>query len=171
MTMSLRRHGAALALASTLACFAHPLTGPAFDFPGAVDVPLARFRSDGATFSDNSGFTQPARLVVRDAAAWRDAWATIWQGYGTVPPLPAVDFSREIVLVAALGQRPSGGYSILVDSAATRDGELFVRVRSIAPGARCGTTTALTSPVDVVRVPVRVIVPAWIEYSVATDCP
>jgi hypothetical protein len=64
-----------------------------------------------------------------------------------------VDFGREMLVLVALGSRPTTGYGILVDSAFA-DGEgLLVQVRTVAPGPRCGTGQALTQPVDVARVP------------------
>jgi hypothetical protein len=72
-----------------------------------------------------------------------------------MPELPQVDFSREVVVVAALGQRPTGGFNILIESAAaTRDG-VTVSIRATAPGPGCGVTLALTQPVDIARMPRR----------------
>src|SRR5688572_2509444 len=120
--------------------------------PGRA-VPLVRLRPEPYSFTNYSGLDQPERMVVRDEAAWREVWAAIWQGHSPEPPLPEVDFVQEMLVVVALGERPTGGFGIFADSAFTEGEELVIRVRTIAPGPRCYTTQALTQPVDVARVP------------------
>jgi protease stability complex PrcB-like protein len=121
------------------------------DAPGnPVPVPVERLESRPTALTDSSGLTQPGIQVVRDAATWAQVWNAIWRG--SPPPLPAADFAREILVVAALGERPSSGYTILVDSAeATGDG-LRVMYRTIAPGSGCVVATVMTQPVDVARI-------------------
>ena len=135
--------GAALAAA----CSASVVPGE----PGRA-VPLVRLRAEPYSLTYSSGLTQPERIVIRDEAAWREVWAAIWRRHSP-QPLPEVDFSQEMLVVVALGERPTGGFGILADSAFADDKELVIRVRTITPGPRCGTTQALTQPVDVARVP------------------
>jgi hypothetical protein len=91
--------------------------------------------------------------VVQDAEHWSTVWDQIWVNYSPVPAMPEIDFSREMLIVAALGTRPTGGYSIFVDSAYNRTDHLEVVVRTISPGAWCGGTQAFTQPVDIARLP------------------
>ena len=134
-------------------------------------VSIVRLRPEPYSFSSNSGFQNPARLVVRDALHWKVVWAQTFHGMTPVPPLPAIDFSREMVVVAALGLRSSGGYGILIDGASEIDtDEVAVEVRSISPGSRCFVTAALTQPVDIARLrrhdgPVR-----FVERSEVHSC-
>ena len=119
--------------------------------PGAV--PVVRLRAEAPAFTFQSGFTARERLVVRDAAAWKEVWGHVSARLTPAPVLPQVDFAREMLIVAALGERPTGGYGIVVDSAEARSGLLLVTVRTIAPGKGCILTQALTQPVDIARVP------------------
>ena len=99
-----------------------------------------------------SGFDEPTELVIRDRAALETAWARVFnQVQGN--PAPAVDFSREMVILVALGARRSGGYDIHVDAVAGSGNGAVVRYTATSPGEGCMTTQALTSPVDVVRTP------------------
>jgi hypothetical protein len=94
-----------------------------------------------------SGITTPARLVIRDDSAYANFWTSLGAG-----ARPAVDFSRDIVIVAAAGQRATGGNAIAVERV-TRTGDgLAVEVVESNPGPGCMTTQALTQPVDVVVV-------------------
>jgi hypothetical protein len=121
------------------------------DSGAAVDV--TRLRPEPYSLTYFSGLDEPQRTVVRDEVAWRAAWAAIWRRHSPEPPLPPVDFEREMLVIAALGSRPSTGYGILVDSAFAEGEGLLVQIRTVAPGVRCGTGGALTQPVDVARVP------------------
>jgi hypothetical protein len=110
------------------------------------------------SFTAYSGIGESLRMVIRDRDAWRDIWKEIHspKGYGSgteLPPLPEIDFSREMVVVAALGARPSSGYSIIVDRAYERDDRLEIAVRTTSPGKGCMALAVVTAPVDVVRLP------------------
>lgn len=95
-----------------------------------------------------TGISEARRLVIRDANTWAEFWSELGVG-----ERPAVDFSRDVVVVAAAGQRPSGGHEIVVDRVSQTDGELAVEVVETTPGPNCMTTSSLTQPVDVVLVP------------------
>lgn len=99
-----------------------------------------------------SGYTEPAELVLRDAGGAVDAWNTMYSGVAGNPP-PAVDFARDMIVVVALGQRSTGGFTIRVDSVSTSGGGATVHYTVTTPGPSCMTTQMMTSPVDVVRVP------------------
>ncbi len=136
---------------------------------GADSVPLRRL-DEAAAFRYNAGLDQPAREVVRDAAAWSALWPRIAGPAGPPHAAPAVDFGREMVLVAAMGQRPTGGYSIEIASVTAAGGELVANVVEQRPGPRCGTTQALTAPVDVVAIPRSTRSVRWEVRQVASDC-
>lgn len=101
----------------------------------------------------SSGFTTAQRTVIRDDAAWRAMWAVIMQNVSPQPELPLVDFTKEMLVVAALGERRSGGFSIVIDSASSTASGAMVVVHVTTPGPQCMNTQAITSPVDVARIP------------------
>ena len=100
---------------------------------------------------DACGFKTAERTVIRSEAAWREAWAKLNESPPTAAP--AVDFSRDMLLLAALGQRNTGGYAVQIASANVTNGVLRVEVVETRPGIGCMTTQALTCPVAVARVP------------------
>lgn len=95
-----------------------------------------------------TGINEARRLVIRDA----NAWAAFWSELG-VGDRPAVDFSRDLVVAVAAGQRPSGGYEVAVDRVSQTNGELTIEVVETSPGPNCMTSSSLTQPVDIVVVP------------------
>ena len=100
----------------------------------------------------HSGLAEPRREVIRDGGGWARLWADIHAGVTPVPPLPAVDFERHMLIAVASGTHPSGGFTIKVRSVATRAGKLEVVVLETCPSADAMVSTELTRPVEVVRV-------------------
>jgi hypothetical protein len=122
--------------------------------PGA-SIPVVRLRSDPYPFAFYSGLDKPDRIVIRDPVTWQIVWKNVWFRDSEVPPLPAVDFSNEMIVVAALGARSSGGYGILIDGAnEVANGGVNVTIRSTSP-LNCLVTEAFTQPVDIARLPIR----------------
>lgn len=117
-----------------------------------------------------SGFRQSARTVVDNDAEWRTVWSTYTANLGGPPPAPAIDFARYEVLVAALGERNSGGYDMTISRIASTNDYLYVELTLLRPGPRCGTTAALTQPVDMVRIPRQHPPVMFVEKPAQSDC-
>lgn len=118
-----------------------------------------------------SGATTPDRRVIRSQQQLLDAWVVIFPGSPTSlpPPLPVVDFSSEMVIVAFAGAKPSSGYCIAVDAAAGNRRTATITVRSEGPSGAGGILPVVTQPFDVVRVPRRDEV-RFTEVSVVGNC-
>jgi len=104
-------------------------------------------------FPSEKGF----REVIRNREEFIDFWKRL---HGRVPPggfvipLPEIDFSKEMIVVAAMGQRPSSGYSILIDGACEVDGQIEVFVSSVEEvSCGMGVFPSMTAPADAVRLP------------------
>jgi len=106
---------------------------------------------------DAGGMRDSVRLVVRDRAALEALWRTATSGHASPPPLPAVDFGREMVLAVGAG-RMTPDDRIRVDSVGVRrqaggDGRvgeaLVVLVRTVRG---CQPYRAAAWPVQLVRV-------------------
>jgi len=71
----------------------------------------------------------------------------------TIPAAPGIDFSREMIIVAAMG--PTLRDAITIEEAYERSARLEVVVRSISPGS-CGSFAVQlemrTQPVEIVRI-------------------
>jgi hypothetical protein len=96
------------------------------------------------------------RLVIRN----RDEFSELWKRFLApippgqwVPPMPEVDFSKEMVVVAAMGEKPSSGYGIIIDGACDVDGHVEVFVSSVDGGCGGLQLGVVTAPADVVRIP------------------
>ena len=152
---------------------ATPSASPATPSPArgtVTPVAVRRLRAEPYSFTYNSGFRDSARIIARDSITWARVWDKLHER-SSPQPLPRVSFADSMVVVVALGQRSTGGYSIMVDSAARVRDTLANTVRRTSPGPRCGTTAALSEPVDIAVLP-RVTGPVrWVERAEVTRCP
>jgi hypothetical protein len=103
--------------------------------------------------SYNSGIMTRQRLVIRDDAAWADVRIQSPSPFPSVPPAPEVDFAKNDIIVAAMGTKRTGGYSITVDEVRIVAGGVRISVTEVSPGSGCIVTEAETAPVAVVVVP------------------
>ncbi|PYP90931.1 MAG: hypothetical protein DMD34_16545 [Gemmatimonadetes bacterium] len=99
-------------------------------------------------YDDGPAFRDSVRMVVRDGAAWRTVWAQATSAQPAPPPLPAVDFEREMVLVVGAGKMTPGD-QIHVDSAGVRRDFFVAVVRTIV---QCRPFPADAYPLEIVRV-------------------
>lgn len=98
----------------------------------------------------------PFRLVIKSRDEFSDFWkrllAPIPPGQWT-PELPEIDFSKEMIVVSAMGAKPSSGYWTIIDGACEADGQVEVFISNVDPRP-CGATLAVvTYPADAVRIP------------------
>ena len=94
-----------------------------------------------------SGIDSPERKVIRDDSTFAQFWQALGAGQR-----PVVDFSRDVVIAVAAGQRQTGGYAIAVERVARAGKAMTVEVVETVPGPGCWTTQQITQPVDVVVV-------------------
>ena len=79
------------------------------------------------SFTNLSGIWDSRRVVIRDNEAWLEMWKRIHSPdpthgpYSNLPRLPEIDFAREMLIVVALGARPTGSYGIIIDGAYERE--------------------------------------------------
>jgi hypothetical protein len=152
---------------SLVACGDQELSSPSV----GVEVPIVRLRAEPYSFSFFTGLHESTRLIVRDRDTWRSTWNKLYDGQSPVPALPDIDFSKEMVVVAALGERGSGGYSIVFENASEDEaGGVNVVVRSTSPGRGCAAPTVLTQPADLAKIPNRYASIRFIEREEVRNC-
>jgi hypothetical protein len=143
--------GPQLAFAALMAGTAFGCSSPTS--PGqAAPVSIMRFGPSGRALTSFSGYSEPQRFVVRDSATWAMVWETIYQSVSPRPDMPPVDFTRNMVLVVALGTRPTTGWDILLDSAVLGSDGLVVYER-LSSAASNTVLPVVTRPVDVGVIP------------------
>ena len=126
------------------------MTGPSLPlrFGGTREFP----RPPVNIFPSDSALRQVIKNRVEFSNFWKRLTANIppdsW-----VPPLPEIDFSKEMVVVAAMGMRPSSGYLTMIDGACEVGGKVEVFVSSVEDVGCMGQSPSVTYPADAVRLP------------------
>jgi hypothetical protein len=107
----------------------------------------------------------PGRIAraISTVAEWKTLWADIESHSSAEDPasssgvnaLPKIDFNRYTLIVVALGQRPTGGYSVAFHSVRESESQIDVVAHELRPhGKSCIVTTAVTYPVAFALIPV-----------------
>lgn len=149
---------AALALSGCTSPIAQVLTGgsdPSGTQPGQAEIPpgATEVSADVVEEMFLSGIPDRRRVIIRDAGEWAALWDELQGNVHPQPDVPAVDFGSDMLLVATMGQRNTGGYAISFANVYDNDGELFATVTEFSPAATCLTTQALSAPAVVIVVP------------------
>jgi hypothetical protein len=110
--------------------------------------------SDDGSVSTNHH--APGLWAARTDHEWRWHWEQLHDDpINPLPAMPPVDWTTEMVLVLALGGRPSSGYRVAIDRLVAGDDSLQVHAHERRPGPTCVTLTVMTSPYDVVATAAR----------------
>jgi hypothetical protein len=158
-----------LSLAS--ACATRPPATVSRAIPeSASSVSIRRDDNSATLLQGNSGLTEPTRLVVRSDAEWRDVWSKLVDHVSPVPEPPSIDFTKEMVVVASLGAKPTSGHMIRVARAGRMSGVTYVEVVSTSPGPRCKMPARPSAPADVVVMPKLDEPVTFVETYVVSAC-
>jgi hypothetical protein len=102
------------------------------------------------------GLEKPVQRVVASREEWEQLWREIEprtsreQGQTAPNPVPDIDFDRYALVVAAMGTRPTGGYTVAVVSLEESEQRIVITVEEKSAGAKCTTTQAVTHPIAIV---------------------
>jgi len=105
----------------------------------------------------SSGVAFQQLRVIETETEWCAFWEEVFSNVSPAPDCDTtqIDFSSEVAVVAAIGNRPNGCYNADISCVNQRgqSDDLRVTVQEIVPGKGCLCTQATVSPVDVVKVP------------------
>ena len=125
------------------------MTGPSFPlrFGGTREFPrppVNSFPSD-----------KPRRFVIGNHDEFTDFWKqfTSRMPPDNLAPLPEIDFSKETVIVSAMGERSMCCYWTIIDGACEVDGQVEVFISNVDDISCIGGYPILAHPADAVRIP------------------
>ena len=118
---------AAAVIAATAACAPAPIK-PAEKLPMTIQEWKGQHDGPG----------EPGSLVATDQASWERAWKQVGQA------APALDFARFFGVIVFVGQKPTGGYTVVFDEPVAQGDDVVVRYHVPKPGGF--TTQAFTQP-------------------------
>jgi len=121
--------------------------------PRDKPVPISSAPFDTIDQGIHSGIKESRQLVVRDPAAWAALWAEHIAGRVSAPPLPVIDFAREMVIAFFLGEKPTSGYSVEIKEILEEGDKLIVKVEVAVPPPWAMPLQVLTQPFHIVKMP------------------
>ncbi len=95
-------------------------------------------------FTGNEGPEIATFTAVQSEPEWRKLWAALEprlrgdMRQNAPHPFPRIDFTRKTLLVAALGTKPTGGYSLSVESITESPTSITAKLVALNPGKGCG---------------------------------
>ena len=121
--------------------------------------PSYQTRADGAIIptkvlysSPNSGIGRAIREVINNPDDFKRVWDEAHRGRTPTQLLPKVDFTREMVIVAAMGWQAAVGSEIAITGVRDTSNTLEVTVE-LRPFRECDAFPEVTLPVVIVSVP------------------
>lgn len=121
-----------------------------------------------ATGANAANAAARKNVAVYTQAEYQKLWTT---AHGSAAPArPAVDFSKEYVIGVFAGSKPTGGYAVAVTSIIDTGTARTITVTLAKPGTSCIVTQALTSPFELIAVPLKDVTHTSKNVDVATDC-
>jgi hypothetical protein len=100
-----------------------------------------------------SGIEEPLQTVVRNPEEWTALWQLHTSIQSPPTPLPAVDFSVEMIVGLFPGEKRTGCYEINITSAGQIDSTLFIYYVEKAPPPGGFAIQAITQPYHLVKLP------------------
>ena len=101
-----------------------------------------------------SGIDAQRIEVIEEAPAFAALWRAHSATVSPPPPLPPVDFTREVVLAAFIGHRGSGGSSVAIEKLSGAN-PVTVEIVIKTPAADCPVRLALRQPFPLAAAPRR----------------
>lgn len=99
-----------------------------------------------------SGVGDRGQRVIRTQAEWQKLWSQVRAPEVPAPPVPKVDWSREMVIAVFMGERSTGGHTVAIRDVKFGAKEIVVSVEESSPDADAITTQVMTQPYALVVV-------------------
>jgi hypothetical protein len=137
------------------------------------DPPAAEAGKDGAEVAPvrkfpaapSGGLREPARMVITDPVVWEATWAKANSHLAPVPKAPRVDFAKEMVALAALGEKPTAGWSVEIVGARREGGRLRILYAERGPPKDAVAAAVITRPWHAVVLPRETLPAEWVPYQ------
>ncbi|HEX8245152.1 MAG TPA: hypothetical protein VF541_16695 [Longimicrobium sp.] len=132
--------------------------GDANDEPPAGPLPpgtrplaaAARLQAPARSANCYSG---PVRIVFHTQEEWNTYWVDVQRGCAAPPLPPGFDFSRDMLVYAAMGKRMSPRDRISIDGSGVRNDTVIIALRRVMMTEGCPGPRQPTFPQSLVKLP------------------
>src|SRR5215467_4797866 len=98
-----------------------------------------------------SGIHQPLQVTVRDQKEWQALWKKYTSNQSPPSPLPAVDFTTDMVVGLFAGDKTTGGYEVEINRAELKGTDLYIFYVEKNPPPGGMTIQSITQPFHLVK--------------------
>jgi hypothetical protein len=117
----------------------------------AVGAPAVQMPIETVDQQVYSGLVERRNYIIKDREAWQALWEAVYAFVMIRPPAPEIDFTRDMVIAVAVGEQPTGGYTVEIEQVVAVGDSLQVFINEGLPGRDLVVTDALTQPYHIVR--------------------
>lgn len=96
--------------------------------------------------ASNSGVDTAQNVVIKDSNAWAGWWAQHTRNLSPAPALPAVDFSRKMVVAVFAGKKPNGCFGIAAAQVERVNAVIKVSYLNTRPASDAVCTQSIVAP-------------------------
>jgi len=134
----------------SLFCFFFPVSSDAT--PSSLLISFETIAQGDISYYNygDSGF-MGTDLLIKDERAWAWFWEKHTAGIEPQPPVPAIDFVREMVIVTILGYQTSGGGPGITVLEVTYEAPSRVLHVVIGKNENPGPLTVITNPFHIIK--------------------
>ncbi|MBI5065915.1 protease complex subunit PrcB family protein [Candidatus Woesearchaeota archaeon] len=99
----------------------------------------------------HSAHNERTHYKISDNVTWNKVWTKTFANCSSIPAVPSVDFSTEMVLAVYMGAKSSGGYNITIEKIVETEERLEILVKEVNRKPGMMTTMAITKPYHIVK--------------------
>lgn len=120
----------------------------------------------------STGIRTRINYVIGDSETWETLWTDMNNDSTSVPDLPYVNFTSEVVFAVFLGEFGTGGFVAEITRIEATISGLVIHIRETHPGPGCIVTMAITHPYHIVKASIASMQPVEFVYNlVVHNCP
>lgn len=107
---------------------------------------------------DDSGYRTANQMTIESKERWADVWRKHVSDIIPPPPIPKVDFAKEMVIAVFAGEKPTSGYSVNIVAIETQRPLmkerplLVVKIKHRQPSKGEVVMDVLTQPYHIVKI-------------------
>jgi hypothetical protein len=118
----------------------------------------------------HSGIQTKRFETIKDNSAFRSLWLAHTTGTSPAPPMPELDFSKEMVIAAFVGMKNTGGYILNISGIESKNERLEVNLLLRQPSPDCIVPETLTQPYVMVKTIKSSLVPQFNLSTTTSSC-
>ncbi len=94
------------------------------------------------------GIQTSTQTIYSNKVDFERDWNLVWPNFEEPIALPKIDFTKETVVLVALGMRNNGGFQLKINSVSEETSQIIVEYTEITPNPKCSYSQAIVFPYE-----------------------